>query len=83
MSSQRVAAEKCVALASRAKMFQPYRSRDTNLGHLRVSRALPIRGKRLIGPWCFLDRYGPLSFSEGKPMDVALHPHIGLQPSLG
>jgi redox-sensitive bicupin YhaK (pirin superfamily) len=22
---------------------------------------------------------GPLSFSEGRPMDVAPHPHIGLQ----
>jgi len=32
-----------------------------------------------VGPWCFLDRFGPLSFSEAKPMDVAPHPHIGLQ----
>jgi redox-sensitive bicupin YhaK (pirin superfamily) len=32
-----------------------------------------------VGPWCFLDRFGPLSFAEGKPMDVAPHPHIGLQ----
>src|SRR5262249_2133901 len=30
-------------------------------------------------PWCFLDSYGPLSFSSGKPMDVAPHPHMGLQ----
>jgi len=33
----------------------------------------------MIGPWCFLDRFGPLTFSEGKPMDVAPHPHMGLQ----
>ena len=33
----------------------------------------------MIGPWCFLDRFGPLTFSQGKPMDVAPHPHIGLQ----
>ena len=32
-----------------------------------------------MGPWCFLDRFGPLTFNEGKPMDVAPHPHIGLQ----
>jgi redox-sensitive bicupin YhaK (pirin superfamily) len=32
-----------------------------------------------VGPWCFLDSYGPLTFSAGKPMDVAPHPHIGLQ----
>lgn len=33
----------------------------------------------MVGPWCFLDRFGPLSFTEGMPMDVAPHPHIGLQ----
>ena len=33
----------------------------------------------MIGPWCFLDRFGPLSFSDQKPMDVAPHPHTGLQ----
>ena len=33
----------------------------------------------MIGPWCFLDRFGPLSFTEGMPMDVAPHPHMGLQ----
>ena len=33
----------------------------------------------MVGPWCFLDRYGPLAFESGAPMDVAPHPHIGLQ----
>lgn len=33
----------------------------------------------MVGPWCFIDRYGPLSFGADKPMDVAPHPHIGLQ----
>jgi redox-sensitive bicupin YhaK (pirin superfamily) len=33
----------------------------------------------MVGPWCFFDRFGPLTFSSGKPMDVAPHPHIGLQ----
>lgn len=49
------------------------------LGSLDIRRALPRRERRLVGPWCFLDRYGPLTFSEAKPMDVAPHPHIGLQ----
>jgi redox-sensitive bicupin YhaK (pirin superfamily) len=40
---------------------------------------LPPPTRRLVGPWCFLDAYGPLAFSSGKPMDVAPHPHIGLQ----
>jgi redox-sensitive bicupin YhaK (pirin superfamily) len=33
----------------------------------------------MVGPWCFFDRYGPIQFSGEKPMDVAPHPHIGLQ----
>ena len=36
-------------------------------------------GRRLVGPWCFLDHYGPLAFGAGKPMDIGPHPHIGLQ----
>jgi quercetin 2,3-dioxygenase len=54
-------------------------ARATHLGELPIWRALPVRERRLIGPWCFLDRYGPLNFSEGTPMDVAPHPHIGIQ----
>src|SRR6185369_14945006 len=56
-----------------------FSARETSLGTLRILRALPIRQKRLVGAWCFLDRFGPLSFSEAKPMDIAPHPHIGLQ----
>jgi redox-sensitive bicupin YhaK (pirin superfamily) len=33
----------------------------------------------MVGPWCFLDRYGPMSFTSEKPMDVIPHPHIGIQ----
>jgi redox-sensitive bicupin YhaK (pirin superfamily) len=46
---------------------------------LPIRRLLPRSQRRLVGPWCFLDAYGPLTFSAGKPMDVAPHPHIGLQ----
>jgi len=59
--------------------FTSYPSRDTLLGHLPISRALPLRQRRTVGPWCFLDRFGPLAFTDGKPMDVPPHPHIGLQ----
>jgi quercetin 2,3-dioxygenase len=62
-----------------ARVFEAIRSRETELGELKIRRALPVRERRMIGPWCFLDRYGPLSFSDAKPMDVAPHPHIGLQ----
>lgn len=53
--------------------------REVRLGELSVVRLLPVRGRRMIGPWCFVDRFGPLQFREQKPMDVAPHPHIGLQ----
>jgi quercetin 2,3-dioxygenase len=58
---------------------ETYASRRTSLGSLPIWRALPLRGRRMVGPWCFLDRYGPLTFSEERPMEVAPHPHIGLQ----
>lgn len=77
--SDAVAAEKCVALGAGRPRLQSYPNRDLKLGSLEISRALPIRDRRMIGPWCFLDRFGPLTFSEGKPMDVAPHPHMGLQ----
>jgi hypothetical protein len=48
-------------------------------GGLVVRRALPRSGRRMVGPWCFLDHYGPLTFGAGKPMDIGPHPHIGLQ----
>jgi len=59
--------------------LEPYPNRTLSLGSLAISRALPLKDRRLVGPWCFLDRFGPLTFNAGKPMDVAPHPHIGLQ----
>lgn len=74
-----VGAETCVALGAPERQFDAYPARELALGHLSVIRALPVKGRRLVGPWCFLDRFGPLSFTDGAPMDVAPHPHIGLQ----
>jgi len=74
-----VGAEACTALGADRRLLEPHAGRATSLGALRVVRALPVRGRRLVGPWCFLDRFGPLSFAEGSPMDVAPHPHTGLQ----
>ena len=74
-----VAAEPCVALRGEGHTLEAHPGRTTHLGPLQIWRALPVRDRRLIGPWCFLDRYGPISFSSDKPMDVAPHPHIGIQ----
>ncbi|HEX7705793.1 MAG TPA: pirin family protein [Thermoanaerobaculia bacterium] len=79
MTQDLVAAEECAALSGESHALERYPSRETSLGSLQIWRALPVREKRLVGPWCFLDRYGPLSFTSERAMDVAPHPHIGLQ----
>lgn len=42
-----------------------------------VNRNLPHRDLRTIGPWCFLDQFGPVK--SDVAMSVAAHPHTGLQ----
>jgi redox-sensitive bicupin YhaK (pirin superfamily) len=79
MTRSQVAAETMLALGAAGQRFEAFENRATSLGALAISRALPVKGRRLVGPWCFLDRYGPLTFTDDKPMDVAPHPHIGLQ----
>jgi redox-sensitive bicupin YhaK (pirin superfamily) len=45
----------------------------------RVRRLLPTLGRRMIGAWAFVDHYGPDDISAGSGMQVAPHPHTGLQ----
>jgi redox-sensitive bicupin YhaK (pirin superfamily) len=59
--------------------FQPVDALLTDLGGFTVRRFLPRRARRMVGPWCFLDAFGPLEFGARKVMDVPPHPHIGLQ----
>ena len=44
-----------------------------------VRRTLPQRRRSLIGAWCFLDHYGPNRVADVGGMNVARHPHTGLQ----
>lgn len=56
--------------------------RDVPLGGIRamtVRRTLPLRQRSLIGAWCFADHYGPDRVARSGGMDVAPHPHTGLQ----
>ncbi len=46
---------------------------------MRVRRTLPQRSRSLIGAWCFADHYGPDDVAGPGAMDVAPHPHTGLQ----
>ena len=43
-----------------------------------VRRALPAAGRRMVGPFIFLDQMGPALLPPGKGIDVRPHPHIGL-----
>ncbi len=57
-------------------------ARDVPLGGPRamtVRRTLPQRSRTLIGAWCFVDHYGPDDVAGTGGMDVAPHPHTGLQ----
>ncbi len=56
--------------------------RDVPLGGIRamtVRRTLPLKQRSLIGAWCFADHYGPDRVAATGGMDVAPHPHTGLQ----
>lgn len=44
-----------------------------------VRRLLPNLGRRMVGAWCFVDHYGPDDIADEPGMQVAPHPHIGLQ----
>lgn len=48
------------------------------LGDAEVIRLLPNFHKKMVGPFIFLDRFGPIHFAAGEGIDVGPHPHIGL-----
>ena len=79
MPKNQVAGLECGSGATQTPSFSAHPTRETRLGNLSIARALPIRQRRMVGPWCFLDRFGPLAFKDEKPMAVPQHPHIGLQ----
>jgi quercetin 2,3-dioxygenase len=54
-------------------------SRDAQVAAMRVRRALPTKGRRTVGAWCFVDHMGPMSLDPDRSIDVAPHPHMGLQ----
>ncbi|MFE9369029.1 pirin family protein [Streptomyces sp. NPDC006711] len=44
-----------------------------------VRRLLPNLGRRMVGAWAFVDHYGPDDIADEPGMQVAPHPHMGLQ----
>ena len=55
------------------------RAREAVVGDMTVRRLLPLRLRRSVGAWCFIDHYGPMSVDGVTGMAVPPHPHIGLQ----
>jgi quercetin 2,3-dioxygenase len=54
-------------------------ARNARVGDITVRRMLPLRLRRSIGAWCFIDHYGPMDVDGVTGMNVPPHPHIGLQ----
>jgi redox-sensitive bicupin YhaK (pirin superfamily) len=49
-----------------------------DLGQFEVRRVLPSPARRMVGPFIFVDQFGPAALDLGSGMDVRPHPHIGL-----
>lgn len=49
-----------------------------DLGDFKVRRALPSAKRRMVGPFVFLDSFGPVVLRPGQGVDTRPHPHIGL-----
>src|SRR5690606_14993705 len=49
-----------------------------DLGDFEVRRALPAPRRTMVGPFIFVDQFGPARLEAGKGMDVRPHPHINL-----
>ncbi len=49
-----------------------------DLGQFQVRRVLPGKGRTMVGPFIFVDEFGPAQLDVGAGMDVRPHPHINL-----
>jgi redox-sensitive bicupin YhaK (pirin superfamily) len=49
-----------------------------DLGDFKVNRTLPARERTMVGPFIFVDEFGPARLPAGRGMDVRPHPHINL-----
>ena len=82
MSNLETAPAEVACSASHLEGLEVLRPREVPLGGPRailVRRTLPQRQRSLIGAWCFADHYGPHDLRRSSGMDVAPHPHTGLQ----
>src|SRR3546814_17543190 len=47
-----------------------------DIGAFDVRRTLPDKARTMVGPFIFVDQFGPAHFDVGQGMDVRPHPHI-------
>ncbi|TXI15877.1 MAG: pirin family protein [Roseateles sp.] len=59
-------------------LIERLHSHESDVGGLPVRRALPNRGRRTVGAWCFADHAGPGDLPPERRMKVGPHPHTGL-----
>ncbi len=70
----------CTAATATHPVREVFQGREVALGAgTTVRRLLPNLGRRLVGPWCFVDHYGPDDVAQQPGMRVPPHPHMGLQ----
>ena len=65
-------------LSDREFIIQTITPTTHDLGMFEVRRALPARERTMVGPFIFVDEFGPGKLDIGKGMDVRPHPHINL-----
>ena len=49
-----------------------------DLGDFKVRRTLPAKTRTMVGPFIFVDQFGPSRMAAEAGMDVRPHPHINL-----
>ena len=49
-----------------------------DLGAFQVRRVLPNPRRVMVGPFIFVDQFGPADLPPGPGVDVRPHPHIGI-----
>ncbi len=64
-------------IASRA-VERVIASQPASAGTMPVRRALPDHARRSVGPWVFLDHFGPFRVAPGDE-GVGAHPHAGIE----
>lgn len=67
-----------MSTASRRSVERVIASRPASAGTLGVRRALPDHERRSVGPWVFLDHFGPARIEAGDE-GVGPHPHAGIE----